>query len=429
MTGPSTGTGTLDAMPRHPLLLDLTGRRVVVVGGGPVAARRTARLVADGADVLVVAPRLCEDLAELVARDAVRWVPREYHATDLDGAWLVHTATGTHDVDTAVAADADALRVWCVHAGDGARSTAWTPAVARVDDVTVAVTAGGDPRRATSVRDAVALLLETGALPLRRHRRAAVGTVTLVGGGPGDPGLVTTRGRRALAEADVVVVDRLAPRTLLDELDADVEVVEAGKQPHAHTLTQEQINDVLVDRALQGLRVVRLKGGDPFVLGRGGEEVLACLEAGVPVEVVPGVTSAIAVPGVAGIPVTQRGVSRQVTILSAHDSAPDWSSLAAVEGTLVLLMGVGRLAEHAAALVAHGKDPATPVAVVENGTLPGQRTTVATLATVAQRAAERGVGNPAVVVVGEVAALADVLGPRGTGPAGARAAAAPDARP
>ncbi len=411
MTAATPGTGRLGAMPRHALLLDLTGRRVVVVGGGPVAARRASRLVDDGADVVVVAPRVCEDLAELVARGAVRWEARDYRPGDLDGAWLVHTATGDAGVDAAVAADADAARVWCVHAGDAAASTAWTPAVARVDDVTVAVSAGGDPRRSAALRSAIALLLDAGDLPLRRHRPAIVGTVTLVGGGPGDPGLITTRGRRALAEADVVVVDRLAPRELLDHLDPDVEVVEAGKSPHAHTLTQTQINEVLVERALQGRRVVRLKGGDPFVLGRGGEEVLACLEAGVPVEVVPGVTSAIAVPGVAGVPVTQRGVSRQVTILSAHDSAPDWATIARLDGTLVLLMGVGRLAEHAATLVAHGKDPATPVAVVENGTLPGQRTTVGTLADIAARAAERGVGNPAVVVVGEVAALADVLGP------------------
>ncbi|GCD20629.1 uroporphyrinogen-III C-methyltransferase [Cellulomonas algicola] len=417
MTDAPPATGRLDDMPRHPLLLDVAGRRVVMVGGGPVAARRVARLVDDGADVLVVAPRLCEDLADAVARGLVHWAEREYATGDLDGAWLVHTATGEPAVDDAVAADAEAARTWCVRADDAARSTAWTPAVARVDDVTVAVSTGRDPRRAAALRSALQVLLDTGELPLRHHRRDPVGTVTLVGGGPGDPGLVTTRGRRAVAEADVVVVDRLAPRALLDTLDPDVEVVEAGKSPHSHTLTQEQINEVLVERALRGLRVVRLKGGDPFVLGRGGEEVQACRAAGVPVEVVPGVTSAIAVPGVAGVPVTHRGVSRQVTILSAHDSAPDWPSIAALDGTLVLLMGVGRLAEHAATLVAHGKDPATPVAVVENGTLPGQRTTVGTLADIADRAAARGVGNPAVVVVGEVAALADVLGPhdRATG--------------
>jgi len=394
---------------RHPLLLDLTGRRVLVVGGGPVAARRAARLVEDGADVHVVAPEVCEDLRDLIDDGGtVRWHARTYVSTDLDGAWLVHTATGDPAVDAAVAADAEAARVWCVRADDAAASAAWTPAVARAGDVTVAVGAGGDPRRAAALRDAVALLLDTGALPLRRHRRAATGRVTLVGGGPGDPGLITTRGRRALAEADVVVVDRLAPRALLDELDPEVEVVEAGKAPHAHTLTQHQINELLVERAQAGKRVVRLKGGDPFVLGRGGEEVAACVAAGVPVDVVPGVTSAIAVPGAAGIPVTHRGLSRQVTIVSAHDSDTDWSALARLDGTLVLLMGVARLTDHAARLVAAGLAPTTPVAVVENGTLPSQRTTTGTLADIGAVAAARGVGNPAVVVVGDVAALASL---------------------
>ncbi|WP_456845840.1 uroporphyrinogen-III C-methyltransferase, partial [Cellulomonas sp. P5_C6] len=275
-------------------------------------------------------------------------------------------------------------------------------------DVTVAVGAGGDPRRAAALRSAIALLLDTGGLPLRHHR-PSTGRVTLVGGGPGDPGLITTRGRRALAEADVVVVDRLAPRALLAELDPAVEIIEAGKSPHAHTLTQTEINAVLVERARAGHRVVRLKGGDPFVLGRGGEEVLACLEAGVQVDVVPGVTSALAVPAAAGIPVTHRGLARQLTILSAHDTAPDWPTLARLEGTLVLLMGVAQLPGHTRALLAHGKDPGTPVAIVENGTLPSQRTTVGTLADIADLARERGVGNPAVVVIGDVAALADVL--------------------
>lgn len=391
----------------HGLFLDLTGRRVVVVGGGPVAARRTARLVEDGADVVVVAPAVCEDLAALVAAGTVRWTARDYATGDLAGAWLVHTATGVRATDDRVAADAEASRTWCVRADDAAASSAWSPAVARAGDVTVAVSAGGDPRRAAALRSAIAVLLDTGGLPLRHHRPAASGHVTLVGGGPGDPGLITTRGRRALAEADVVVVDRLAPRALLDELGDDVEVIEAGKSPHAHTLTQTEINAVLVERARAGRRVVRLKGGDPYVLGRGGEEVLACTQAGVPVTVVPGVTSAIAVPGAAGIPVTHRGLARQVTILSAHDTTPDWAALARLEGTLVLLMGVARIAAYADALVAHGRDAGTPVAVVENGTLPSQRTTVGTLATIAALAHERGVGNPAVIVVGDVASLAD----------------------
>ncbi|KSW15639.1 uroporphyrinogen-III C-methyltransferase [Cellulomonas sp. B6] len=396
--------------PLHPLLLDLAGRRVVVVGGGPVAARRVRSLLADGADVHVVAPALCEDLTDLAASDALTWTAREYGPGDLAGAWLVHTATGERRTDDRVAADAEEARTWCVRADDASASTAWTPAVARADDVTVAVTAGGDPRRALALRAALQTLLDTGALPVRRHRPGA-GHVALVGGGPGDPGLITTRGRRALAEADVVVVDRLAPRALLDELEPGVEVVEAGKAPHAHTLTQDEINRLLVERARAGQRVVRLKGGDPFVLGRGGEELAACLDAGVDVEVVPGVTSAIAVPGAAGVPVTHRDLARQVTVVSAHDADTDWETLARLRGTLVLLMGVGRLGEHMDRLVGHGLAATTPVAVVEDGTLPTQRTTLGTAATIADRAREVGVRNPAVVVVGDVAALAATLGP------------------
>ncbi|WP_163274739.1 uroporphyrinogen-III C-methyltransferase [Cellulomonas iranensis] len=395
--------------PRHPLLLDVTGRLVVVVGGGPVAARRVRSLLTDGGAVRVVAPALCEDLADLAAAGAVTWLAREYAPGDLDGAWLVHTATGDPRTDATVSADAEAARTWCVRADDAASSTAWTPAVARAGDVTVAVSAGGDPRRALALRAALQTLLDTGALPVRRHR-AGAGHVALVGGGPGDPGLITTRGRRALAEADVVVVDRLAPRALLDELEPGVEVVEAGKAPHAHTLTQDEINRLLVERARAGQRVVRLKGGDPFVLGRGGEELAACLAAGVDVEVVPGVTSAIAVPGAAGVPVTHRDLARQVTVVSAHDADTDWETLARLRGTLVLLMGVGRLGEHMDRLVGHGLAATTPVAVVEDGTLPTQRTTLGTAATIADRAQEVGVRNPAVVVVGDVAALAATLG-------------------
>jgi uroporphyrin-III C-methyltransferase/precorrin-2 dehydrogenase/sirohydrochlorin ferrochelatase len=275
--------------------------------------------------------------------------------------------------------------------------------------VTVAVTAGGDPRRAQKLREAISVALDTGELPLRHHRPAATGHVALVGGGPGDPGLITTRGRRLLAEADVVVVDRLAPRALLDGLDVDVVVVDVGKAAGNHTVPQEQINDLLVEHARAGRRVVRLKGGDPFVLGRGGEEALACVAAGVDVEVVPGVTSAVAVPAAAGIPVTHRGRSRQVTVASGHEGL-DWASLAGLDGTLVLLMGVSGLAEAAAALVAHGKPAATPVAIVESGFSPEQRTTVGTLATIADLARARDVRPPAVIVVGDVVDLHAALG-------------------
>jgi uroporphyrin-III C-methyltransferase/precorrin-2 dehydrogenase/sirohydrochlorin ferrochelatase len=345
---------------------------------------------------------------------------RPYARGDLAGAWLAHAATDDPAVNAAVASEAAELRIWCVRADDAGASAARTPAVAHAGDVSIAVTAGSDPARARDLARAVALALDTQdgvRLPLRRRRRPAVGLVSLVGGGPGDPGLVTVRGRRALAEADVVVVDRLAPRALLDDLDPDVEVVDAGKAPHAHNLAQDEINALLVDRALAGRRVVRLKGGDPYVFGRGGEEALACVAAGVPFEVVPGVTSAVAVPALAGIPVTHRGITQDFTVVSAHldPSAPgatvDWEALAAGPGTLVLLMAVTHLEAVAAELVKRGRAGDTPVAVVSDGSTARQRVLVSTLADVSRDAAAARVRPPAVVVVGDVVRLRDLLAP------------------
>jgi uroporphyrin-III C-methyltransferase len=239
--------------------------------------------------------------------------------------------------------------------------------------------------------------------------------VALVGGGPGDPGLITVLGRRLLAEADVVVTDKLAPRSLLAELDPDVEVIDAGKQPHAHNLTQEQINELIVARALAGKRVVRLKGGDPFVFGRGGEEALACVEAGVPFRVVPGVTSAIAAPAYAGIPVTHRGVTQDFSVVSAHldpshpGATVDWAALAETTGTLVLMMAVAHLDAVAAELIKHGRSAGTPVAVISDATLPAQQVLTSTLGRVAADSASAGVRPPAVVVIGDVVRLRELL--------------------
>jgi uroporphyrin-III C-methyltransferase/precorrin-2 dehydrogenase/sirohydrochlorin ferrochelatase len=402
--------------PAYPIALDLAGRAVVVVGGGQVALRRTRALVEAGAVVTVIAPDIRPEFEVL----SVHLVPRGYRDGDLYGCWLAHAATDDPAVNAAVAAAAEQDRIWCVRADDASASAAWTPAVARHGDVTVAVTAGADPRRAAKLRAALALALADGSLPLRHHRAAQgaggpAGSVTLIGGGPGDPGLITVLGRRLLAEADVVVVDKLAPRGLLAQLDPDVEVVDAGKAPHAHNLTQAQINDLIVSRARAGQRVVRLKGGDPFVFGRGGEEALACIAAGVPVQVVPGVTSAVAVPAWAGIPVTHRGITQDFAVASAHldPSQPgatvDWESLARGPGTLVLLMGVARLPEISAELIKRGRDAATPVAVICDGTLPSQQVLTSTLREVAADADRAGLRPPAVVVIGEVVRLRDVL--------------------
>ncbi|HEY7722807.1 MAG TPA: uroporphyrinogen-III C-methyltransferase [Pedococcus sp.] len=425
----------MTAAAAYPLSLDLRGKRAVVVGGGPVAARRAAGLVAAGAAVEVISPWVAEDLQDLLADGRVAWHQREYLVGDLvdpDPAWLVHTATGDRDVDAAVAAHADAARVWCVRADDASASSAWTPAVARGPEsgpaagVTVAVTAGGDPRRAVAVRDAVAAALDSGTLPVRRVRHTssgtstreggstpAVGRVALVGGGPGADDLITVRGRSLLAAADVVVADRLGPRGLLATLAADVEVVDVGKTAGNHPVGQDRINELLVEHALAGRNVVRLKGGDPFVLGRGGEEALHCAAHGVPVEVVPGVTSAVSVPAAAGIPVTHRGITASFVVASAHEGSEVMTAAlkdAPADATLVLLMGVSRLADTAAGLVRAGRPADTPVALVESGWTAAQRTTVTTLARAAQDAEAAGVRPPAIVVVGDVVRVREQLG-------------------
>jgi uroporphyrin-III C-methyltransferase/precorrin-2 dehydrogenase/sirohydrochlorin ferrochelatase len=317
----------------------------------------------------------------------------------VDGVWFVQTATGDPKVDAQVSDDAEAQRIWCVNASDHEASAAWTPAVAEVDDVKIAVNAGGDPRRAMAVRDAVATALETGDLPLRR-RRASGGSVALVGGGPGDTGLITVRGRRLLGQADVVVADRLGPRELLNELAPDVHVIEVGKTPGHHPVPQAEINRILVEEALKGHRVVRLKGGDPYVLGRGGEEAEYCRQHGVEVEVVSGVTSAISVPAAAGIPVTHRGLAKGFSVVTGHEELSEVP--ARPDHTVVLLMGVGQLRESASALGKAGLAGDTPVGIVENGYLPNQRVTIGTLGSIADQAEAAGVANPAVIVIGDV---------------------------
>ncbi|GII79023.1 uroporphyrinogen-III C-methyltransferase [Sphaerisporangium rufum] len=387
--------------------LRLDGRRVLVVGGGRVAQRRVPALLAAGASVVLVSPSVTPALDDLIGAGQVTWERRGYLLGDCDGAWLVQVCTDDRQVNAAVAAEAEAKRVWCVRADDRDASAAWTPASGRVDEISVAVTAGGDPRRAAGVRDAVVDALRDGTLAARRERSRPVG-VALVGGGPGDPGLITVRGRQLLAQADVVIADRLAPRALLDELAPDVELIDAAKIPYGRYLAQERINELLVEHARRGKFVVRLKGGDPFVFGRGGEEMLACARAGVPVTVVPGVTSAVAVPGAAGVPVTHRGVSQEFHVISVHvapddpRSTVDWTALARAQGTLVLLMAVERIAAIADRLQRDGRSPETPVIVVQDGTLPTQRVLYADLATVAERVSAAGTRPPAIVVVGDV---------------------------
>jgi uroporphyrinogen III methyltransferase/synthase len=245
--------------------------------------------------------------------------------------------------------------------------------------------------------------------------RKPKGSVALVGAGPGDPGLLTLRGRDLLERADVVVHDRLAPAALLAYARPDAEVVDAGKVPHGEGMTQADINALVVARAKEGLNVVRLKGGDPFVFGRGGEEAEACVKAKVAWEVVPGVTSAVAVPAYAGIPVTHRGRTQDFAVISGHvdpaapDSTVDWRALASGPGTIVLLMGVEKIGKIAAKLIEHGRPGDTPVAMTRCGTTAAQRTIVADLNTIEQVALAAGMKAPAVTVIGSVVGLRQKL--------------------
>ena len=377
--------------PTYPSGLRLAGRKVVVVGGGHVAQRRIPGLIAAGAAVDVVSPDVTPAIEGLVGSGEISWIRRDFEDADLTGAWYVIAATD-----------------------DAHASSAWTPAVGRHGAVTVAVLGDRreyrDSRRTAAVRDRILEGLQSGDLDTAVVQRPP--GVVLIGGGPGDPGLITVAGRKALMEADVVVADRLAPRELLGDLSPDVELIDVAKLPRGRSAQQEEINRIIVDRALAGKRVARYKGGDNFVFGRGYEEVLACQEAGVAVSVIPGISSPIAVPGIAGIPVTHRGVTHEFTVVSGHlppghpESLVAWDGIARLRGTVVLMMAVENAPAIAAELVAHGRDAATPVAVVCDGTMPTERTMLSTLGSLAEDLVAHGVNPPAIIVIGEVVRIA-----------------------
>ena len=382
-----------------------------MVGRRHVAQRRLPALVAAGADIALVSPEATPSVEAMADAGEIAWHRRRYEEGDLADAWYALIATSDPEANTAASAEAERHRVWCVRSDDADRATAWTPATGHSEGVTVAVLTtdakGRDPRHTAAIRDAVVEGLRDGTLVAPHHRTRTPG-VALVGGGPGDPDLITVRGRRLLAEADVVITDHLGPRDLLAELSPGVEVIDAAKLPFGRFMAQEAINEALIEHARKGKSVVRLKGGDPFVYGRGMEEVQALAEAGIPCTVVPGISSSISVPGAAGIPVTHRGVAHEFTVVSGHiapddeRSLVDWPSLAKLTGTLVILMGVSTIGKVAETLIAHGKSPDAPVALVQEGTTAGQRRVDATLATVAQTVRTEDVKPPAVIVIGEV---------------------------
>lgn len=402
------------AIHRHYLAgLDLAGRRVVVIGGGTVAQRRLPRLISVGAEVVLISPSVTTAVQAMVDAGELTWIPRRYTEGDLADAWYVLSCASRPEANAAVASEAERRRIFCVRADAGEQGSAVTPAVGEHGNLLLGVLSGGQPRRSAAVRDQLLEALREGRI-VERVPVAGDGRlpgVALIGGGPGDPELITVRGRRLLARADVVVADRLAPRELLEDLPPHVQVIDAAKIPYGRSTGQDVINSVLVEHALTGKFVVRLKGGDPYVFGRGFEEALACAAAGVPVTMVPGVSSAFAVPAVAGVPVTHRGMAHEVVVVSGHalpgsdESLVDWSALARLNGTIVLLMGVHGITKIADELIRGDRPAGTPVAVIADGTMPTQRILRSTLGTVAQDVATQGIRPPAIIVVGPVVGL------------------------
>lgn len=353
------------------LTLPLTGRPVLVIGGGAEALGRLAELIAAGARVTVVADEIADAVQDLADREMISLRHKEFEPADLTGAALAVIARPDPD--------------------------------------------GGLRRRV----DAAGVLCPVPATVPREVRTATSGEVVLVGGGPGDPGLITVAGLAALRSADVIVADRLAPLAVLAELPPQVKVIDVAKIPRGRFTPQERINELLVEHARAGRKVVRLKGGDNFVFGRGGEEWQACAAAGVPVTVIPGVSSAVAGPALAGIPVTHRSLNQGFTVVSAHvppgdpRSTLDWDALARTGTALVILMGVATLPAVAQALERAGMAADTPAATVADAGLPGQRAVRGTLGTIADLTAQAGLRAPAVTVVGSVAAFE--LGPSSDG--------------
>ncbi|MGV0834809.1 uroporphyrinogen-III C-methyltransferase [Mycolicibacterium thermoresistibile] len=392
----------------------LSGKRVIVVGGGGVAQRRLPLLIASGADVHVIA-RTATPAVEALGRQepGITLELREFRDGDLESAWYVIAATDDPDVNAAVAAEAERRRIFCVRADAARDGSAVTPATFEYEGLAVGVLAGGEHRRSAAIRSSIREALQQGLITAEVTGADASGAipggVALVGGGPGDPELITVRGRRLLAHADVVVADRLAPQELLAELPPYVEVIDAAKIPYGRAMAQDAINEVLIERARAGKFVVRLKGGDPFVFARGYEEVIACADAGIPVTVVPGVTSAIGVPALAGVPVTHRAVNHEFVVVSGHvapgepESLVNWDALAAMSGTIVLLMAVERIELFAKVLLDGGRPADTPVLVVQHGTTTAQRTLRATLRDAPERMRAEGIRPPAIIVIGAVA--------------------------
>jgi uroporphyrin-III C-methyltransferase/precorrin-2 dehydrogenase/sirohydrochlorin ferrochelatase len=456
-----------------PVFLDLRGKRALLVGGGLVAARKAALLQAAGARLRIVAPQLCVELEALCANTAIEYLPQRFTSDHLRDCVLVIAATDSVDTNRAVAAVAHVDRIWVNVVDDASIGNCLMPSIVDRSPVIIAIgTGGATPTLARRLRTRIEALLPERlgelaraagerrervraalpALPARQHfwddffdsalaqqilaaplevtaidagfdaqiaaaRNAAIdanaetpmGIVWLIGAGPGDPDLLTLRAQQLLQQCDVVLYDRLVPEAVLARVRRDAERIFVGKQPGRHRTTQLHIHELLIEQARRGRRVARLKGGDPMVFARGGEELAALAQAGVPVIVVPGVTAALGAASSARIPLTHRGASQSVCFVTAMGEAAaalDWRALAAPLQTVVFYMGAAQLPQIVARLIEQGAPPDRPAAIVERATLPGQRVIAGTLRDIAARAAMATVGAPALLIVGEVAQFA-----------------------
>ena len=468
----------IDAMPSplFPVFADLRGRTVLVVGGGTVALRKVTALIEAGARVRVGALELNAELADLAAQGRIEHLHAAFTPRWLDDAWLAIAATDDKAVNHAVSQAGEERRVWVNVVDDALASSVQIPARVDRGPLQLAISSGGAaPMLARHMREQLETQFDAslgelaellgrernrirtrfpqldarrrffdrllrGNVPalLRRGQRLAAereftvqlgaeastqrGSVALVGAGPGDAGLLTLRALRVLNEADIILHDRLVSDEVLQLVRRDAQRIEVGKQAGNHHATQDRIHELMLEHARAGKRVVRLKGGDPFVFGRGGEELEVLRAHGIDFEVVPGITAAVACAAYAGVPLTHRDHAQSVRLVTAHHKDAgdplDWPTLAQERQTLAVYMGVAALADFGARLVGHGRAPTTPFALVENGSRANQRVVTGTLADLAERARIHAVQSPALLIVGEVAALADTLHWFGDAPLG-----------
>ncbi len=454
-----------------PAFFDLKDRPALIVGGGEAAARRLRLLQKAGARITIVAPRVGEEIAGAIDGGKVAAVRRGFVSGDVNGQAIVFAASGRPEVDERVAEAARTAGLPVNVADHAGLSSFIVPAIVERDPVVIGISTGGAaPVLASRLREAIERLLParlgrlaTFADSFRTAVKATVpnaaarlrfwdrffdgpvadqvlagndcsarekmltlvngraagaparGGVAIVGAGPGDPDLLTLRALRLIQRADVVIYDKLVGPGVLDLARRDAERIYVGKSKGDHSKSQDEINALIAGQAQAGRRVVRLKGGDPFIFGRGGEELEYLRRRGIPVEVVPGITAALGCAAAAGIPLTHRDHAQAVTFATGQgkDGEPDldWATLARLNQTLVIYMGVGAAGRIAARLIEHGLDPATPVAVIENGTLPSQKALYGRLSGLGWLVRQSDITGPALIVIGSVTALAEAVTP------------------